>query len=107
MERRVRPLTIDHLLLSFLSPITYHPSLITFMANSYQSIKFRVEDRVGRISFERPPLNIFNIAMMKEVADAVTECAGRRELVAILFEAGAGSRAFSAGVAVEEHVEET
>src|SRR5437763_4709891 len=74
---------------------------------NYQSIKFSIEDRVGRISFARPPLNIFNIAMMREIADAVGECASRRDLVAILFEAARGARAFSAGVAVEEHVEET
>jgi cyclohexa-1,5-dienecarbonyl-CoA hydratase len=77
------------------------------MAEKYQSIEFRVEDRVARVTFARPPLNIFNIAMMREIADAVNECAGRREVVAIVFEAGRGARAFSAGVAVEEHVEET
>ena len=77
------------------------------MADKYQSIKFDIEDRVGRIAFARPPLNVFNIAMMTEMADAVNECAGRREIVAIVFEAAPGARAFSAGVAVEEHVEET
>ncbi|HEX8707243.1 MAG TPA: enoyl-CoA hydratase-related protein [Pyrinomonadaceae bacterium] len=73
----------------------------------YQSIKFRIEERVGRITFARPPLNVFNIAMMREMGDAVNECAGRREVAAIVFDAAAESRAFSAGVAVEEHVEET
>ena len=77
------------------------------MPNKYRSIKFTIEDRVGRIAFARAPLNIFNIAMMREIADAVGECASRRDLVAILFEAARGARAFSAGVAVEEHVEET
>ena len=77
------------------------------MADKYQSIDFRIEDRVARVAFARPPLNIFNIAMMTEMADAVNECASRREVVAIVFEAGRGARAFSAGVAVEEHVEET
>jgi len=77
------------------------------MANKYQSIKYSIEERVGRITFTRPPLNIFNIAMMLEIGDAINECAKEREVVAILFEAGAGSRAFSAGVAVEEHAEET
>jgi cyclohexa-1,5-dienecarbonyl-CoA hydratase len=77
------------------------------MTDKYQSIKFGIEDRVGRITFARPPLNIFNIEMMREINAAINECAGRREMVAILFEAGADSRAFSAGVAVEEHVEET
>jgi len=77
------------------------------MADKYQSIKFSIEDRVGRITFTRPPLNVFNIAMMGEINDAISECASQRDVVAIVFEAGANSRAFSAGVAVEEHVEET
>ncbi|HVF49973.1 MAG TPA: enoyl-CoA hydratase-related protein [Pyrinomonadaceae bacterium] len=67
----------------------------------------RLEDRVGRITFARPPLNIFNIALMREVDAALNECMRRREMVAVVFDAVAGSRAFSAGVAVEEHVEET
>jgi cyclohexa-1,5-dienecarbonyl-CoA hydratase len=75
--------------------------------DKYRSIKFSIEERVGRITFARPPLNIFNIAMMGEINDAINECAMRRDVVAILFEAGAKSRAFSAGVAVEEHAEET
>jgi cyclohexa-1,5-dienecarbonyl-CoA hydratase len=77
------------------------------MTDKYQSIKFTIEDRVGRISFARPPLNVFNIAMMREITDALNECLGARDMVAILFEAAPGSRAFSAGVAIEEHVEET
>jgi cyclohexa-1,5-dienecarbonyl-CoA hydratase len=77
------------------------------MKSKYQSIKFGIKDRVGRITFARPPLNVFNIAMMSEISDAINECAARRDVVAIVFDAAAESRAFSAGVAVEEHVEET
>ena len=77
------------------------------MSGNYQHIRFAIEDRVGRITFARPPLNVFNIAMMREINDAINVCAGRNELVAIVFDAAAGLRAFSAGVAVEEHVEET
>ena len=76
------------------------------MAESYQHIQFRVEDRVARLVFARPPLNIFNIAMMREVASALGECA-RREIVAIVFSADKDCRAFSAGVAIEEHVQDT
>ena len=76
-------------------------------AESYQSIKFTIEDRVARVTFARPPVNIFNIAMMREINDALNQCAQQRELVAIVFDANADCRAFSAGVAVEEHVEET
>lgn len=77
------------------------------MSDNYQNIELSIEDRTGRIRFMRPPLNVFNIAMMREINDAVNVCAGKHELVAIVFDAAEGSRAFSAGVAVEEHVEET
>jgi len=77
------------------------------MTDEYQNIRLNIEDRVGRISFARPPLNVFNIAMMHEISDAIGECAAQREMVAIVFEAAKETRAFSAGVAIEEHVEET
>ncbi len=77
------------------------------MPDNYQHIKFKIEDRVARITFARPPVNIFNIAMMREINDALNQCGRQRELVAIVFDAAADCRAFSAGVAVEEHVEET
>jgi cyclohexa-1,5-dienecarbonyl-CoA hydratase len=77
------------------------------MTSKYQSIKFTIEERVGRISFARPPLNILSIAMMREIGDAISVCASERNMVAIVFEAAPGARAFSAGVAVEEHAEET
>lgn len=73
----------------------------------YQNINLSIKDRVGRIQLMRAPLNVFNIAMMREIGAAVAECVRERDLVAIVFEAGQGMRAFSAGVAVEEHVEET
>src|SRR5436853_4202319 len=77
------------------------------MPDFYEHIRFRVEDRVGRVTFARPPLNIFTIAMMKEVDAALTECMGARDMVAVVFEAAEGSRAFSTGVSVEEHQPET
>jgi cyclohexa-1,5-dienecarbonyl-CoA hydratase len=77
------------------------------MADKYRNIRFSIEDRVGRISFARPPLNVFNIAMMREITDAINECVKERGVVAVLFEAAKGTRAFSAGVAVEEHIAET
>ena len=70
----------------------------------FQNIKFQIQDRVARITFARPPLNILNLVMMREVGAALNECADRRELAAIVFDAAEGTRAFSAGVAVEDHV---
>ena len=73
----------------------------------FHNIKFQIHDRVARITFARPPLNILNIAMMREIGAALNQCAEQRGLAAIVFDAADGTRAFSAGVAVEEHVAET
>lgn len=77
------------------------------MNDTYHSIQLQIEERVARITFARPPLNIFDIAMMREIDAALNECLNRREVVAVVFDAVAGSRAFSAGVSVEEHAPET
>jgi cyclohexa-1,5-dienecarbonyl-CoA hydratase len=77
------------------------------MSDNYQHIRFSIEDRVARIALARTPLNVLHIAMMREINRALEVCARQRELVAILFEAAEGMRAFSAGVAIEEHVAET
>ena len=74
------------------------------MTAPYQHIKFDIDDRVARITFARPPVNIFHIAMMNEINDALNTCSRQRELVAIVFDSAPECRAFSAGVAVEEHV---
>jgi len=76
------------------------------MASTYQNIRLLIDDRVARITFARPPLNVFNIEMMREISSALVEC-NLRELVAIVIDADKDCRAFSAGVAVEDHVQET
>ncbi len=77
------------------------------MNGTYEHIKLRIEERVGRITFARPPLNIFDIAMMREIDRALTECMGHHEMVAVVFDSVGGSRAFSAGVSVQEHSSKT
>lgn len=77
------------------------------MSKDFQHIRFKIDDRVARITFARPPLNVFTIAMMLEMGEALKECAQQSDLAAIVFDAAPDSRAFSAGVAVEEHVPET
>ena len=73
----------------------------------YEHIRFKIDDRVARITLARPPLNVLNIAMMREIGQALVECGHERKLVAIVFDADKECRAFSAGVAVEEHAEGT
>src|SRR6266478_2763486 len=40
------------------------------MPKEFQHIKFRIDERVARITFARPPLNVFDIAMMRDMIDA-------------------------------------
>lgn len=65
----------------------------------------RVEKRgesVARIVLARPPLNILNIAMLKELCDAVDALSQRPRLRVLVI--AAEGRVFSAGVDVEDHV---
>ena len=70
--------------------------------SDYQNIKIAVEGGVGRITLTRPPLNVMNIAMMKEINNVLDSWEGMNDLKAILFQAEGDH--FSAGVDVEEHL---
>jgi enoyl-CoA hydratase/carnithine racemase len=72
---------------------------------TYENIRLDIDDRVARITFCRQPLNIFNIAMMREINAALTTLS-QEILVAIVFDADKNCSAFSAGVAVEDHAPE-
>ena len=73
-------------------------------AGSYATIRLEIEGPVARITLARPPLNILNIAMLEEIAGALDALAGRGELRAVVI--AADGKAFSAGVDVEDHVDE-
>jgi cyclohexa-1,5-dienecarbonyl-CoA hydratase len=73
---------------------------------AYENIRLSIDDRVARIRLVRPPLNILNIAMMREMGHALAEFS-TQDLVAIVFEAEKDARAFSAGVAVEDHTQDS
>jgi cyclohexa-1,5-dienecarbonyl-CoA hydratase len=77
------------------------------MSGHYKDIQFAVTDRVARITFARPPVNVFNIAMMREIADAVNRVSLMQDVCAIVFTSASSTRAFSAGVSIEEHRAET
>lgn len=77
------------------------------MTAQYRDIQFTVVDRVARIAFARPPLNILTISMMKEIADAINRATQTPDVCAIVFAGSPASRAFCAGVSIEEHKPET
>ncbi len=57
------------------------------------------------ITWERPPLNIFDLALLREMDRALSACAGDGEADVVVFQ-GAGARAFSAGVDIRDHSRE-
>ncbi len=58
--------------------------------------------RAATITLNRPPLNILDVPTISLLGDTVAELARDRELTLLILR-GAGDRAFSAGVAVQDH----
>lgn len=63
-------------------------------------VRVRVEQRVATIALHRPPLNIMNVAMMRQIHEAIVNIADRCD---ILVFRGSGEKAFSAGADVTDH----
>ena len=59
-------------------------------------------DRTATITLNRPPLNILDIPTIERLDEAMAELA-REDGVQVVLLRGAGDRAFSAGVAVQDH----
>ena len=66
----------------------------------YRNIVAEEKDMVGKITLNRPPLNILNIEMMGELAMALRHFRDRNLKVLVI---NASGKAFSAGVDVSEH----
>ena len=66
----------------------------------YQHISFNVASGVARLTLDRPPLNVLNIAMMREINLALDSLDQATIKVLVL---SAEGKAFSAGVDVTEH----
>lgn len=70
---------------------------------SYETIQFEVEGPVARLTLNRPPLNIINLAMMAEMAAALEGLRDQPSVRVLVVQAAEGSKAFSAGVDVADH----
>jgi cyclohexa-1,5-dienecarbonyl-CoA hydratase len=71
---------------------------------AYRFIDYTESYDVARLTLTRPPLNIMTIEMMREICEALDVAAGTTVLKALVI-SGEG-KAFSAGVAVEDHAPE-
>ena len=67
------------------------------------SVHSSVDNRVARITLDRPPLNIIDIPMTQALDAALVEVLPHADV--LVFQ-GAGEKAFSAGVEVRDHVPE-
>jgi cyclohexa-1,5-dienecarbonyl-CoA hydratase len=70
---------------------------------SFEHIRFDVSDGVAKLTLNKPPLNVLDIAMMREINAALEEVGDDPSVKVLVFEAAEGSKAFSAGVDVSEH----
>ena len=70
----------------------------------YKNINVKIENGIGEIIFDRPPLNVLNIEMMREINQAIEELSQTTDIKILVF-SGAG-KAFSAGVDVGEHTKD-
>jgi len=69
----------------------------------YKSIIVEEKDMIGRITFNKPPLNVLDIEMMKEINDAL-KTYQKQKLKVLIF--NANGKAFSAGVDISDHTKE-
>ncbi|UCE20269.1 MAG: enoyl-CoA hydratase/isomerase family protein [Gemmatimonadota bacterium] len=74
------------------------------MPEHWKHILFEEKDGVARIILNRPPLNVLNIEMMKEINTVLEELQSKTDVKLMVLN-GEG-KAFSAGVDVKEHTAE-
>ena len=61
--------------------------------------------RLMSIIWERPPLNVLDISLLRELGDALSSTAAQTDVDVVVLR-GAGERAFSAGVDIRDHTTE-
>ncbi len=69
---------------------------------AYKHIEAVVQDGLGTITLNRPPVNVLNIEMMSEINQALDAWTNQKDLKIVLF--NAKGKCFSAGVDVGEHM---
>jgi cyclohexa-1,5-dienecarbonyl-CoA hydratase len=70
---------------------------------NFEHILFEVKAGIARLTLNKPPLNVLDIAMMREINTVLDELDGNAGVKVLVFDAAEGSKAFSAGVDVTDH----
>jgi cyclohexa-1,5-dienecarbonyl-CoA hydratase len=69
------------------------------------SVSAEKRDRATIITFDRPPLNVLDLGLLRELDQMLESCSRAPEVDVIVLR-GAGERAFSAGVDIKDHTRE-
>jgi cyclohexa-1,5-dienecarbonyl-CoA hydratase len=70
--------------------------------NTDRTVHVERRGPVCQLKLNRPPLNIMDLAMIRELGAALIECEGDPNVRVIVLR-GAGEKGFSAGVSVQDH----
>lgn len=73
--------------------------------SKYENIDLNIGEHSATLTIKRPPMNVLNIATMREMSEAFNDLKGEKEIRSVVI-TGAGNKAFSAGVDVADHTEE-
>jgi cyclohexa-1,5-dienecarbonyl-CoA hydratase len=69
------------------------------------SILVEKSERVAVVTLDRPPLNVLDLILLRELDQVLASCA-RESKIDVMVLRGAGQRAFSAGVDIKDHTRE-
>jgi len=68
-------------------------------------ITVKKQERLVRVTIDRPPLNVLDLALLRELDTVLASCAEEIAIDVLVIQ-GAGQRAFSAGVDIRDHTRE-
>ena len=69
------------------------------------SVKVDRKDRLLTVTWERPPLNVLDIVLLRELDEILKRCAEESAIDVVVLQ-GHGQKAFSAGVDIKDHTKE-
>ena len=72
--------------------------------NPTPTVRLELQGRVAHVRIDRPPLHVLDVATNRALAEAIRAADAGAPRAIVL--SAAGGRAFSAGVAIEEHVKD-
>ncbi|HSH00048.1 MAG TPA: enoyl-CoA hydratase/isomerase family protein [candidate division Zixibacteria bacterium] len=72
------------------------------MSHDYTHIHYQTDGAVATLTLNTPPLNILDIALMREMIEALRRAESDSAVTTLVFR-GAGDKAFSAGASIPEH----